>query len=584
MQQGHRRRRVALPVLVSAVGLVAACTNAPPPPLADPNETTPPPPSSDVPTTQPMPTEVVVGVDDFEGGFNPHTLADMSPSTSALANLMLPSVFVPGKDGAPALNTTLMESAEPVPGAEKFTVRYRIKREASWSDGAPIAAEDFVYLAEQMSTQAGVANPAGYQLIDDVSSSHGGKVVDVTFTQPFQGWRSLFDHLLPAHLMRDAPRGWNTVLDNGYPASGGPFAIRQVDLDRGEVSLERNDRYWGPPARADRLTLRAVDTPLQVEALRSGDSHLAVFDSDKRTLDTLRSLGDKVDVRTVPRPQTLQMLLRPDSPALADTPVRRAVLAGLDRQRLVTAGTGGGPAQGLTAHAQVRAPSEPSYRPTEPPAVRSKPDPQRVRQLLREAGYTESGGRWTRGGERLTLTIAAPFERQSYRDVAEEAARQLRELGIGATVVTPTGDELYGSMLSANPLQQESSGESAVDMAVAPRAAGGDPAAMLASSFGCAGTVPGSDQPVPFNPTGFCDPLLQPRIDAALAGRVDPWRASRAVEGEVWAEAVSLPLYQDAQVVAVRRDTEGVGPGNGFAGPFSTAGEWRGSPMDHDGW
>ena len=584
MQQGDRRRRVAIPVLVSAVGLVAACTNAPPPPLVDPNETSPPPPTADVPTTQPMPTEVVVGVDDFEGGFNPHTLADMSPSTSALAKLMLPSVFVPGEDGAPKLNTTLMESAEPVPEAEKFTVRYRIKQQASWSDSAPIAAEDFVYLADQMRTQPGAADPAGYQLIDDVSSSRGGKVVDVSFTQPFEGWRTLFDHLLPAHLLRDAPRGWNTVLDNGYPASGGPFAIRQVDLDRGEIALERNDRYWGPPARADRLTLRAVDTQLQVESLRSGDSQLAVFDSDKDTLDTLRSLGDKVNVRTVPRPQTAQMLLRPESHAMADMPVRRAVLAGLDRQRLVTAGTGGGPAQDLTAHAQVRAPSEPSYRPTEPPAIGSQPDPQRVGELLRQAGYTESEGRWMRDGERLTLTIAAPFERQSYREVAEEAARQLRELGIGATVVTPTGDELYGSMLPANPLQEEASGESAVDMAVAPRTAGEDPAAMLASSFGCAGTVPGSDRPMPFNPTGFCDPLLQPRIDAALAGRGDPAETVRAVEDEVWSEAVSLPLYQDTQVVAVRRDTEGVGPGNGFAGPFSTAAQWHGSPMDHDGW
>ncbi|MCI2417695.1 ABC transporter family substrate-binding protein [Saccharopolyspora sp. K220] len=581
MSQGRRRPLAAVSLLVTTVSVVAACTNAPPPPLVSQPPT--PSPTTSAPPTQPMPVEVVVGVDELEGGFNPHTLADLSPTSSALASLMLPSVFRPAPDGSLQLDSTLMESAEVVPDAEKFTVRYRIKREANWSDGAPIAAEDFVYLWEQLRSQPGVADPAGYQLIDDVASRQGGKTVEVTFAKPYPGWQTLFNNLLPAHLLRDAPRGWATVLDDGYPASGGPFAIRQVDLDRGEIILERNDRYWGPPAQSDRIVLRAVDKARQVEALRSGDSHLAVFSADRSTMQSLRELGDAVQLITVPRPATMEVLLRQDSRALADVKVRQAVLAALDRPALIEAGTDGGPGDQFQAHAQVLAPSEPGYTPTEP-VLPNRPDPAQVERLLNEAGYHRSGGAWMRDGRPLNLVIAAPFEHESYIRIAEAAAGQLREQGIQATVVTPTGDQLFGETLAVNPRSGDSGGASSVDMAIAPRPAGGDPAAMMAASYGCPGVAADSEQPFPYNDAGFCDELLQPTIDAALTGQVPFQEAAGTVESVLWRDAIALPLYQQAQVLALRREVTGVEPGNGLAGPFSTAAHWVGTHADSDGY
>ncbi|GAA2811812.1 ABC transporter family substrate-binding protein [Saccharopolyspora taberi] len=582
MYQGRRRRLTGAGLLVAVVSVVAACTNAPPPPLVEP---TAPAPETSSSSQQPMPTEVVVGVDRMEGGFNPHTLADLSPTSSALSSLMLPSVFRPAADGTLQLDTTLMESAEVVPEAEKFTVRYRIRKEAGWSDGAPIAAEDFVYLWEQLRSQPGVADPAGYQLIENVASRQAGKTVEVTFAKPYPGWQTLFTNLLPAHLLRDAPRGWSTALDDGYPASGGPFAIRQVDLERGEIVLERNERWWGTPAASDRIVFRANDEVGQINALRSGDSHLAVFGADSTTMNSLRELGDQVQLLTVPHQATMQLLLRPNSPQLSDLRVRNAVMSAVDREALIEAGTGGGPADQLPAHAQVLAPSERGYTPTEPAgAFSGKPDPARVEQSLREAGYQRTAGVWERDGRPLNLLIAAPFRHEQYVRIAEALAQQLREQGIGATVTTPTGDQLFGETLPANPLAEDPAEVTSVDMAIAPRPAGGDPAAMMASSFGCPGVSPDGEQPFPQNPAGFCDELLQPTIEAALTGRMPFPDASARVEAAVWDQAVALPLYQQAQVLALRRDVTGVQPGHGFAGPFSTAAQWLGTPAKNDGW
>lgn len=581
MLPDRRSPFAAVGLLVAVLSMVVSCTNAPPPPLVErPAPSTPPA----VPDTQPMPTEVVVGVDTLEGGFNPHTLADLSPTSSALSSLMLPSVFRPDAEGNLRLDTTLMESAEVVPEAEKFTVRYRIRTEANWSDSSPIAAEDFVYLWQQLRSQPGVTDPAGYRLIEDVASRAGGKTVEVTFSQPYPGWKTLFTNLLPAHLLKDSPRGWSTALDEGYPASGGPFAFRQVDLDRGVIILERNDRYYGTPAVSDRIVLRASDKSRQVDSLRSGDSHLAVFGADRATMSALGKLGDDVQITTIPRPATLQILLRPASQLLSDAKVRTAVASALDRDALVDVGSGSGPAEQLSAHAQVLAPSERGYRPTDPAGVAGEPDPARVERLLTEAGYQRGAGTWERGGRPLNLVIAAPFEHEQYVRIAEEAARQLRRQGIEATVVTPTGDELFNEMLSANPLSSEPGEADAVDMAVAPRPAGGDPAAMMASAYGCPTADPDSGEAPPYNPAGFCDELLQPTIEAAMTGRIPFAEASAKVEAVLWSRAIALPLYQQAQVLVQGRSVSGVQTGNGLAGPFSTAANWLGTPAENDGW
>ncbi len=113
---------------------------------------------------------------------------------------------------------SLLLSAE-VTDEAPFTITYRLRDEAQWSDGAPIVAEDFRYLWRQMITQPGVVDPAGYRLIDDIRSSGGGKIVTVTLREPYPAWRELFTNLLPAHLVKDTPGGFSTGLSETIPVS-----------------------------------------------------------------------------------------------------------------------------------------------------------------------------------------------------------------------------------------------------------------------------------------------------------------------------------------------------------------------------
>ncbi len=650
---GTKAATVAVVLALAAV--LTACTSGPPPVVtAEAVESTVVPPPAN---------ELTIGVDDLGPGFNPHALADLGPVNLGVAGLVLPSPFREDAGGALRPDPTLVESAE-VTDQQPFTVAYQLRREASWSDGAPIAAEDFAYLAERMKAEPGVANPAGYRLVQQVHSRSGGKSVEVVFSRPYPGWRTLFSNLLPAHLLKDAPGGWTQVLEGGIPVSGGPFAMRSVDADRGLIVLERNDRYWEVPAVLDRLVLRETDAPDLVSSLATGGDQLAVMRADSIAMALLRGNAAGLPVRTVPEPVAAELLLRQGT-ALADPSVRAAVAAAIDLADLVAVGSGNGPAAQLATGARTLLPSEPGYRPTVPtdplvglPAMRG--DAAAAAALLTAAGYEraqqpDGTAQWTRDGRRLSLVVAAPAERDEYRTIATRLVRQLAAAGIAAELITPSGDELFAGLASPPPTEEpaptstapgvdgmphaaptaptapgtpgtpgagpdpgragpaaaapQGAGDNdaagatttapnnedgadaqpteptadAVDLAVVPRPVSGDPAADLASWYGCpaldgpaGGKGPAQTDTEPTaNPAGYCNRALQATMDDLLTGASPVGEALASTEELVWRDLPSIPLYQHAVVMVTGKGLDAIEPGGLLAGLFANAPRWH---------
>jgi ABC-type transport system substrate-binding protein len=560
-----RAKRTIITVLVG-LAVLTGCTNAPPPPLV----TTPV--ASTVPNRPANPREVVVGVDNVAGGYNPHKLADQSAVTTALANLLLPSVFRQAPDGTPELDTTLMISAE-VTKAQPYTVVYQIRREASWADNAPIAAEDFVYLREQLRDAPDAINSAGYRLISNISARDAGKVVEVTFDKPYPGWRSLFSGLVPAHVLKDAPGGWSGALQDNFPTTGGPFAIKTIDRDRGEIVLERNDRYWEQPAALDRIILRRADQRGLVEALRAGHDQLALARLDSSFAALLDQPEPVVTRHTAARSTVVTLLVRPTGDDLRAEGVRRAIVALLDRAQLIATGAGDSAMVKTPADAQVLAPSAPGYTSTLPAGLSpGKPDFDLATLQLSDAGYVKTTGSWARNGRQLSLVVGAPAERPSYVDIAQEVVRELAVQGVQARVVTLPGAELISRIQAQT--TANGNGDDLINLAVVPMPTGGDPATTMATNFGCV-TRSGNAPPTPLSAIGSCDQAIQPTIDAALTASIPLSDALSTVEPAVWRQAVSIPLYQEAETLAVRPEMSGVDIGSSLSGPFAGAAAWK---------
>lgn len=547
--------------------------------------------------------EVVLGIDRLIGGFNPHTLADLTPISEAVAGLLLPSAFHQTPAGQWVLDHTLLDSAE-VTRTEPFTVTYRIRRNAQWSDITPIAAEDFSYLAEQMRSQPGVVDSAGYQLIDQVVSRDGGETVEVVFDRPYAGWRTLFHDLLPAHLLKDAPGGWSKALDAGVPVSGGPFAMTSVDRSRGEMVLERNDRYWANPAQVDRIRFRQGSQAALVDALHTGGSQAALFSRpDAITESLLRTADLGATAAVVPQPALVSVLLRPASAVLSDQRVRTAVAAALDRPALIATGVASGPSAALRADSEVLAPSTPAYHVTDRTAgpatdIPMRPDPPTTRRLLTDAGYTRGQTNWERAGQPLRLVVAAPANREPYGTIAARVVDQLRTAGIDAELREVDPDELFTTLLGpsggparggAAELTAPAGASSArsnsaaatngitpgVDIVVAPQPAAGHPASELASWYGCPLVVPAKLAPAPPNPANLCDLNLQPLIERALTQGDPAGPVPAAVETALWDLAVTIPLYQPASLLVTTSELLNVAPGTPLEGPLDGAARWE---------
>src|SRR4051794_18077121 len=121
-----------------------------------------------------------------------------------VVNGIFPTTFVQQPDFTVKINNDLLDSAS-VTKSSPQTVVYKIKPSASWSDGTPISADDFIYNWQtQNGTDPGysAASSTGYEDIDSVKGSDGGKTVTVTYSHPFADWQSLFGTLLPAHVMK----------------------------------------------------------------------------------------------------------------------------------------------------------------------------------------------------------------------------------------------------------------------------------------------------------------------------------------------------------------------------------------------
>lgn len=578
----------------------SACT-VNPPPAPQSTET----PKSSAPPPQRI-SQIIMGIDSIGAGFNPHLRSDLSPVTAAISALVLPSAFRPIPDSSTPtgsrweMDPTLLVSAK-VTAEAPFTVTYRIRPEASWTDNAPIAADDFWYLWQQMVSQPGVVDPAGYDLITGVHSVEGGKQVVVTFAKPYPAWRELFNNIVPAHIVKDVPGGFPAGLARALPVTGGQFRVENIDPQRDAILLARNDRYWGPPAKPDLVLFRRAGSAAALaDSIRNGDTQVAQVHGGSAAFAQL-SVIPGVQTTRVVTPRIMQLALRAADPKLADVRVRRAILGLLDVGLLATVGAGSDNTVTLD-QAQIRTPSDPGYVPTAPPAMSESA----ALALLLAAGYrvekdappsalvppagSATGvphppeitrGRISKGGEQLSLVIGVAANDPTSLAVANTAADQLRNVGIAATVLALDPVKLYREALVT---QQ-------VDAIVGWQQAGGDLATLLASRYGCGAlaptTVPTSGSPVPApsttpapqspapapakptskvpprssspgalvqapsNITGVCDHAIQAEIDAALEGSKSIGDVIASVEPRLWNMATVLPILQDTTIVAV---------------------------------
>lgn len=206
--------------------------------------------------------------------------ADADASTTRVAGAVLPTMFRLDPNGRPERNPDYLESAKVVSTEPKQVVVYRLNQQAVWSDGREIGADDFAAQWRALSGRDSAywtARNAGYDRIENVERGANNLEVKVTFGKPYADWRSLFSPLYPKDVMGTA-NGFNDGARTALKATAGPFTLQGVDAKKGEVTLGRNPRWWGRPAKLDQIVLVAVPRDKRAAAIAAGSVDMAEID------------------------------------------------------------------------------------------------------------------------------------------------------------------------------------------------------------------------------------------------------------------------------------------------------------------
>ena len=491
-------------------------------------------------------------------GFNPNTSEDSGPAVQDIAVSVYPSVFRIHPDFSVRLDQTFMAAAE-LTGHDPQTITYRIRPEARWSDGVPITADDFRYLWQHLNgtnRRTDAATTTGYDRIERVTGSDDGRTVTVVFKRPFADWKSLFANLLPSHHVRRQPGGWNSGLDK-HPEkipSGGPFRI--AGFRPGEtVTLQRNDRYWGPRAHLDRIVTRLVpDSDAQLDALRNREADLIRPQPTTDLINHVRQLPG-VRSQTLPRPGFEHLTFNLKHPILAELAVRQAIATAIDTEQLVDRLLRPVDAAAQPLGNRIWLAGQQPYQ--DHAGGYGKGDTQAARLLLEQAGWRLGGdGVYTKSGKPLRLrclTFSGDPLRAS-EDVLLQA--QLAKAGIRLELIARRMATVWDWVYDGN-----------FDIA---------DVAWIGNPFVLSGSQETYRTDGSGNPGRFSDPTVDDLFQRAT-GELDPARAAdlgNEIDRRLWAQLPSIPLYQPPGFLAWRQDLVNVEHNTTTEGPFWNAGTW----------
>ncbi|HEV7180046.1 MAG TPA: peptide ABC transporter substrate-binding protein, partial [Candidatus Baltobacteraceae bacterium] len=313
---------------------------------------------------------------------------------------------------------------------DQRTITLHLRKNARWSDGAPLTAADWLF------TYSAVRNPR-----NNVKTHYGWEdIASANAPNPY----TLVIHLkrpsvaaldtltmsgsayppLPAHLLAKLP-DINTTKFNNAPVSSGPFVLKQWNHGSALI-FEPNPFYYRGVAKLKQIVWKIVpDTNTLFSQLQTHE--IDIYPNvDSNAVARLGSVnGIRVLHRTVASWRHLG--INTNIPQLRDVRVRQAIAYGIDWKRINdTVYHGYNQLAVSDIYPQSwAAPSLPPYR----------YDPARARALLRAAGWTMgSDGVLHNGGLAMHLTMSATTSTKSNDESEVVMQSMLRTLGFDVAI------------------------------------------------------------------------------------------------------------------------------------------------------
>ena len=323
-------------------------------------------------------------------------------------------LFVDTKDG---LEYYLAEKLDVSEDRKTYTIH--VNKDASWSDGVPVTADDILFTIQYNSLSS--YGKSSYNTVDgkDVSFEKvDDKTLKVILPEVYGTYTTALERMaiLPSHSFDNDP---GKVDDSGYfnntdMVTSGAYTVSEINDD--SIVFDRREDYYRGTPQVKKIVMKTIGSGSTKQvAFENGEiSYMRI--TTKEELEKYEAEPDKYNIYTIPEARLNYLQINPFGPMKdkLNEDGRKAVFLALDIDEIVDAAYGdkklGVPANSLLT------PEQTLY---DPDCKGYKQDIKKAKELAKSSGL-----------EGQTLTYIYNADRPNMEAVATVIQQQLEEAGI----------------------------------------------------------------------------------------------------------------------------------------------------------
>jgi peptide/nickel transport system substrate-binding protein len=337
---------------------------------------------------------------------------------------------------------------------------FTIRSNSNWHDGAPVTSNDVVFTIELLRA-GGMTVPTDLQQFwNDVEvTALDEKNLQFELPEPFSPFLDyLTFKVLPSHLLSSL--GYAQILNDDFnlrPVGSGPYYFSKLVVEEdwiAGVELKLNPNYYGSNAFIETLVfLYYPDLASAWQAYQDGIvKGISGLGNGEILEQALQDENLAIYSSRLPQFTTIFLNLESiDAPFLADLAVRRALLMGLNRTKMVNEVFNG---QAVVTDSPILPGTWSYYKVADTYEFR----PDDAIEMLRSEGYTlverEGDGKTLRqkDGTFMTLTLLFP-DTDAYEQLASMIQENWQALGLEVNLEPVDYDQLVNERLAQRSYQ-----------------------------------------------------------------------------------------------------------------------------------
>lgn len=310
---------------------------------------------------------------------------------------------------------------------------FTIRANAVWHDGTPVTSDDVIFTIEMLKSEGSLFPQDIKELWTKVEIRKlDDKTLKFTIPEPFAPFLDYLTFgMLPKHLLENVPaEGLVTADFNINPIGSGPYKFDHLILNQGKITgvvLTSFENYYGKVPYIPQVVFRYFPSSASaLDAYEQGEILAVSRITNDVLIDALES--PNLSIYTSRMPQISMVLLNlnnPEIPFLQDENVRRAMLLGLNRQRMISNLLGG---QAIVADGPIFPGSWAYYDGIE----HLEYDPDQAVSLLKAGAYVitaDGGSVRSKDGQALAFTMLHPDD-ELHTQLAQAIQASWAQIGI----------------------------------------------------------------------------------------------------------------------------------------------------------